>query len=374
MSGSMMKTAKAEHKSADFESRYMNSGSIAESEHAPAPSRGPEIRESVSYGEEQGGLRDWFRKRKMDKMQISEPTLKQAVSHVAVGDSSNGGHLRDEYTAGFDGPISEDELKYQDFLGSDVLHIDREMAHDPKIQQRALNDFIQGTRQTIAGEPNQEQALVRLRSKAPGMRGMSHILGGVMPEGFSDQIYQLGKIHMQGMDEGLLQRVRDDSKISGHMEKDMLESGEMNDVVKMNSMRQVVYGMTERMVNQEGSEVGDFLGRAQAAFEGTPVQDEDMQSAFLMNMLMNRVVAPVITPMARATEKDPAMVQKMEEYNRWLENGAKFSLKGIDNNPRKGFLTSLKSRFHKGAKPEDPDEARKKLKTSSLPSASGLFD
>ena len=321
---------------------------------------GAGLQESVSYGEEQGGLRDWFRgkfgkkKEDLEKINISQPTLQKAVKS-RVGVQGSGETLVPDFTADLSGvsPGSmEEELKYQEFVAADQFHVNRDLAHDPKIQDRAVRDFIAGGQKTMKNVGTERGALEAMRDNPTGIRGMANLLTGMLPEHFNDAMYQWGKMSMQGLDLDSLSSIREDRAHGAEREQEALLSDEVTDVHKINNARGVGLSMVQSVVDNDETGIGDILARAQGVFDGTAVQDQDQQSAYLMNFLLNRVITPHIKDTAQGKSpegaKDAAETKQMMEYNAWLMQGGKFAFgKSLDGNKHQRFLSAMKKRFRK---------------------------
>lgn len=419
MSGCMMKTAKAEHKSADFESRYMNSGSTAESEYAPASSRGPAIRESVSYGEEQGGLRDLFKGRfgkkkpeapatfdgkTEDQLQISGPTL-QKVSGHRVTDGDGGRFLTPENVVDLskitDPAQREDEINYQAFMRSKTPPT--QLAQNPKIRDRVMRDFTQemqgALRKSMSPDSTvgkaQDQAerdamAAAFRLNGNGMKGFGQLIRGNMPEHFMDALMDYGELGMRGVDQRHAAKVLEDTKGEKRSVEDYLHgtNGVAADpeVQKMVAVRDGAYKYIQSQFDRDGSPLAGIVADAEDAFDlgdGEMFGTEDLRSAILMNVVLNRVVTPEITRQAGGRlapsngelqdlekvieEAEPGSRQqkkaqkqydrlseqrapdeKMFEYGRWLQSGVKIrDDASLQQKSNRGFMTSLKKHFRK---------------------------
>ncbi|MBR4529380.1 MAG: DUF4157 domain-containing protein [Lachnospiraceae bacterium] len=374
--------------------------------HIMQQSGGESTQESVSYGEEQGGIRDWFKsrfgkkeepaapkggarlrrniandealtafagsmsKRQIQNLEISEPTLQTAIAHgpergvtqeqiqQASDKAAQSGSIEDmtaleglyrpNYTAkfsGLSGQALSDEMKWQDFIAPDIGTqagmVNRELAHDPAIQQRALNEFIGTKNAAMRKHGDEASQMAEMRNDA-GTRGIAHVLTGLMPENFLDGIYQWGKISTNGMD---TKRIDEVFKNPDEMQKDMT-ADYVTDAMKMSSARDVGMTLIQGMVDREGSEVGDMLTRAKPVFEGTAVDTDDKQSAMLMNMLMNRVITPAVSGMA-GQETDAATEKGIRQYSQWMMKAADIDQKKGADDKHAGFMQTLKRRFHK---------------------------
>ena len=355
--------------------------------HIMQQSGGESTQESVSYGEKQGGIRDWFKKKFGKKepetltpkqraarenearmtefaeslgdegianLDISGPTLQSITANRPSVDRTQLDQFRSIDVSKLSGEGFSDELKYQDFIASDHANgqINRELARDPKIQERALTEFITTYRKQMDGK-SRDEAMLALRSSDKGSNGLAHVLAGLMPQGFREGLYSLGQTGLQGTDVARTEQVRND-RTPGRLEQE-LASEKANpdgpqDLSKMEQTREQAYSMIQHVVEKNGSEVGDMLTRAGSGlFDGMEFRGEEMpaemQSAAMMNMLVNRVISPRIDRKS-ADETDQTEADKLHGFSGWLLSGTKFG-SDLEGNRNRRFLSTLKKRLSK---------------------------
>ncbi len=387
MTGGYVKTGKYERETGSVQSRYMNDASVRESTGTFEPAGAPEIHESVSYGEDQGGLRDAFRRRfgkkktpeeeneerlsgfasslsdsEIANLSISGPSMQQAVRHK--GTETAGGNVRLDVDKTLDvsgmGDVRRDEeLRYQEFLNS--ADAPRALAQDPTIRARALGGFLTQARANMAQGSASGDASMTLsaafRGNGPEMKGFSQLLRASIPERTMNGLYQFGQLGMDGVDAGKLAEALSYKKRMGLREADMMSNP---DFKQANDVREGAYGIIQAMVNDENSETGALLDEARGVFDGSIVTDEDQISGQLMNLLMNRAITPDLSTMARSRQasaqaaglEDPKnqaafdAAKRTEMYSNALLAGANLHpTRGLATNEHQGFMTSLKKRF-----------------------------
>ncbi|MBR5969310.1 MAG: DUF4157 domain-containing protein [Lachnospiraceae bacterium] len=287
--------------------------------------------ETVSFGEEQGGLLDKIRgvfgrgrRNQQDDIQISDPTL-----------------------------VSQNMMSSKDVLAMMDKATPEQMT-DPKMEELVLKTFNREQSQRMRGQ-NLKSDMATYRDNNTTSRMMTKMMTALTPQSLINLVDQVGMMGMEGIDTAYLDRVKDAG--GGHGGR-MLEEGAYADqdgifdpeLGKLASLRdQHILPHIQSAVSGDDSRIGNFLAGARGSFENSAITDEDVQSGMLMSMFLNRVVTPQIDNMNRNRSKDglqdAATYKKREHYNQSLLRGAKVEYDTGVEGKQKRFLTALRKKF-----------------------------
>ena len=231
----MEKSRRAESENERVSDRFMNEGSFGEGINS-ASYVAPAVTQKVEYGEDQGGLIDWFRRK---RMKISEPTL--VPDSQAGKDSEGHGFLSHRSKA----------------IGEMVANATPEqLRSDPALQQLVLSDFNTSFSQRLQAHNAQsrEDEMTNMRAKEGELWSFNQVLKSMLPEGYGANLM----------------------KASG---------GDTWDAMNMISGDFGEGGQLEK--------IGEYMGGAREAFRGSNFLDSDEEaSQALMNNFMLRTVQP----------------------------------------------------------------------------------
>ena len=215
----------------------MNEGSFGEAT-TSASYVAPAVTQKVEYGEDQGGLLDWFRRK---RMKISEPTL---VPDSEAG-KDGGGH---DFMSHRSRAIAEMVAQASP----------QQLASDPALQQLVLEDFNTSFSKRLQRDnaPTRQIEMENMRHDEGEMWSFNRVLQSMLPEGYGKSIYQAS-------------------------------GGDVIDATSMISTDLQEGGDLEHMAR--------FMGGARDAFRGANFLDSDEEaSQALMNNLMLRTIQPAV--------------------------------------------------------------------------------
>lgn len=231
----MEKSRRAESENERVSDRFMNEGSFGEGINS-ASYVAPAVTQKVEYGEDQGGLIDWFRRK---RMKISEPTL---VPDSQAGKDSEGHSFLSHRSRA---------------IGEMVANATPEqLRSDPALQQLVLSDFNSSFSQRLqdSNQSTREAEMTNMRGREGELWSFNQVLKAMLPENYGRDLMKAtgGDVY-----EGL-------NMISG----DFAEGGRLE-------------------------QIGQFMGGARAAFNGSNFLDSDEEaSQALMNNFMLRAIQP----------------------------------------------------------------------------------
>ena len=201
------------------------------------------MNERVAFGEEQGGIRDWFRRRKAEKMQISAPQM--------VTESKGSSASRAIYEM--------------------VEEASPEQARDPMLQKLVLDQYNREMNARLMAKKGQEASVSRneFRNNDYTKAAYDTMTAKLLPADFQEQL---------------------NNSVKGGDPQAVL--GMVGDIVDQEEL------------NESGQDVGlgQFMARAYDAFSGTDLADDRIRSAMLMNSLMLRTVSPMLTEEAKKSD------------------------------------------------------------------------
>ena len=235
MSERLLENGVTEKKSGEAGIKYMNSSDVKKDvSHETHRDNG--VTNSVEYGSEQGGLFDWFRRK---RMKISEPTL---VPDSEAGKDAEGHQFMSHRSKA---------------IGEMVANATPEqLRSDPALQQLILSDFNSSFSQRLQQNDarTRESEMLNMRGKEGELWSFNQVLKAMLPENYGrDLMRDSGGDVYEGM-----------NMIAG----DFAEGGQLE-------------------------QMGKYMGGARAAFSGSNFLDSDEEaSQALMNNFMLRAVQP----------------------------------------------------------------------------------
>ena len=278
------------------------------------------MNETVSFGEEQGGLLDRIRGR-FGKKKDTKDTGPKLIQKDRTNTRAAA-------------------------LNEMIKNATPEQLADPLMQKIVQDAFNEGMSRRMQGK-DKKSAAWELRTNTDETTMMSSMLNRLMPEGFMEQLDTLGMAGMENIDADYITRVqKDDTRGVDYVEEmgDMTnEAGYDPEMVKLSGLRSQLYGNIEHMV--DSSQVGSFLAGAKGMFNNTAFDDEEEQAGMLMSLLFNRAITPAITNKNMA-EKDPEKKMKRAVLNQSLMRGAKVDYDdGLTQSKHRRFMGMLRKRF-----------------------------
>ncbi|MCR5093410.1 MAG: hypothetical protein K6B72_05505 [Lachnospiraceae bacterium] len=350
----LLKNNTAECEAGDAAFKYMNSGSTAESEHASAPSHGPKIRESVSYGEEQGGLRDWFRRKfgrnKEEDIKISQPSfrghrsllpedlggaatisgdLDQFIDQAGAARGISGiQEMADsgELVAGADANLAGAKVSGQDAKGQRTRAFDGFKYRNggttekaPVVERLARENLLRGmhrrTKQQLIGQIDADEDMAGKAARMKTDVGY----GGVHEARLSEETNQMTGQLMDSVAEGL------NTPMGGRYLQSMYDSVKGAKVFQEQGLDPMTYVMQVIMNNESLQFRNELMGDVTYTDRG------DEQAAgrrqFTANSVSNMMIGPALD--MRSQEEREAFFAKTPElkglYEKYLEVKQKMS-------------------------------------------------
>ncbi|MCR5502808.1 MAG: DUF4157 domain-containing protein [Lachnospiraceae bacterium] len=277
-------------------------------------SEGAGMKESVSFGEEQGGIRDWFRKRKMDRMQISEPQ----GAHAMMGGK--------KVYFNKDGTYSYNQRDYTGQsleLARDLETATPEQLRSPEMQARAQQDFNSYYtplfRQAVA--KGEDPAFLFRGNGSGALKNFTTVMSAMEPENMAESV--LGglsreeelAIVKQGLDKrdykGAVRQFQRHGKFLDDETRQAYERGPVESHAKVGEILDLA---AENVTGKdgEGTDYGNFLLGAHDAFTNAGIDDDKFSSIMMdLSMLRGGFVAKAGNMEQRITAADDERIGTM---------------------------------------------------------------